>query len=425
MFIKKLENIFIILAAIFGLIFLFATPYNGVADEETHMMRSCEVADGIFYNFKNSQPPKAEKCDSFIQKDLYLRRPESNFHNTSGYSPVLYTFSSIGLNIGKHWNNGIVMFYLARLLNLIVWITLTALAIKITPVFKYPFFFTALLPMNIFEGMSLSADSLNNGFTFLFFAYIFKLIYEKTELSKKSLSILSLMSIFSAFLKGAIYPVFLFFFLPIKRHKALFCSLCIIITLAVMFLVSANAPVFTNPDPNCNVEYNKFLLTHNPLDFLYKFAVRIATGIPWYTASCIGILGWLNINLSGIYIITVLVFLGQFIVFPEKKITDIQRITAFIIFAGYTTLMHIYYYIIWNAPAYHKILGIQGRYFIPLLPLLFISFTRNKTGVSATFQKNYKIFIIIYTTIILIYSSFVLLKHYQYPFTEFIYKIML
>lgn len=52
MLVKKLENIFIILAAIFGLIFLFATPYNGVADEETHMMRSCEVTTKFQNNYK-------------------------------------------------------------------------------------------------------------------------------------------------------------------------------------------------------------------------------------------------------------------------------------------------------------------------------------------------------------------------------------
>ena len=93
---------------------------------------------------------------------------------------------------------------------------LIAFAIRITPVFKWLFFFTALLPMSLYEGMSLSADSFNNAFAFLFFAYIFKLIFEKKELERQDYALLVSLSVLSAFTKGGIYPVFLSFFCLLK-----------------------------------------------------------------------------------------------------------------------------------------------------------------------------------------------------------------
>lgn len=48
MWIRKPEFIFIIFAFIFGVIMMFITPPYLVPDENAHLMRACEVADGIF-----------------------------------------------------------------------------------------------------------------------------------------------------------------------------------------------------------------------------------------------------------------------------------------------------------------------------------------------------------------------------------------
>lgn len=66
---KSPEIIFAILAFVFGCVFLFITPFNEVPDEQAHLMRACEVADGILYS-KNT-PILTTRCDERIKKIFF------------------------------------------------------------------------------------------------------------------------------------------------------------------------------------------------------------------------------------------------------------------------------------------------------------------------------------------------------------------
>ena len=164
---KRPEVIFIIIALFFGTLFSVLTPPTKVADEPAHLLRSCEVADGIFYNKTPAQNVKSDKYFlTVFSRDNYIGQ-----HQATGYSPVLYTIPAAAIKIGSLFTgNGLLLFYFARFLNMLFWISVTALAIRITPVFKWLFLFAPLLPMTVFEGMSVAAHSFNTPFAFLFFA---------------------------------------------------------------------------------------------------------------------------------------------------------------------------------------------------------------------------------------------------------------
>lgn len=408
MWIKKPEFIFIIFAFIFGLLFMFLTPYNKVPDEISHLRRACEVADGIFYS---KTPVQSVKCDKYLEKEIAVER-DGKVYPTSGYPPLLYAFPALGLNVGKLLG-GSVMFYLARIFNLFAWIAMIALAIRITPVFKYLFLFAALLPMSLFEGMSVSADSFNNAFAFLFFAFVFKLIYDKQELNKKDYILLSIMTILSAFTKGSVYQVFLFFFLPLKKHRYTFAILSICAAFLLSYLWASTNTPFINTD-GANPEYHKYLLLHNPLDFVQKYIKTLVLMFTYYIKGCIGILGWLNLRLNPIaYILTSVIFMFSFLFIPEKKITNLQRVTAFCVFLIFTTIFHIIEYIVWTPPEIAKITGVQGRYFISMLPLIFMIFAQPKAYFSEKVRKYFKITLIVFVGMLLFYTCLRLMKDYQ------------
>lgn len=200
------EIIFAVFAFAFGILIIFLTPFNEVPDELTHYVRAKEVSQGKLYN----KPPE-KMTEAELSTSTY------KFHGASGYSPLMYTASALGIKIFPD------NIYAGRICNLLVWILLITVAIRITPVFKWLFMFTALLPMSIYEGMSYSADSFSNAFAFLFFAYIFKLIYQEKEFSyKKDLPLLSLFSTIGALSKGIILPLFLVPFIPIKKINFLY-----------------------------------------------------------------------------------------------------------------------------------------------------------------------------------------------------------
>lgn len=403
----KPEFIFIIFAFIFGVIFMFLTPPYKVPDESSHLLRACEVADGIFYN---KTPAQNVECDKYIQRQFSLIRP-AEVYQVTGYPPVLYAFSALGLNAGKFWG-GAVMFYLGRIFNLLMWIALIAAAIRITPVFKYQFLFAALLPMSVYVGMSLSADAFNNAFSFLFFAYLFKLIYDKKDLERQDYILLVLMSLLSAFTKGAIYPIFLFFFLPIKKHKYLFSFLCLGAAFALMsWWASINLPFY---NPQASPDIHRYLLLHNPFDFILLYIKALIHNCFYYIRGCIGILGLLDVRFAlHIYIITILAFFSSFFFLPEKKVSNPQRILSLAVLFMFLTMLHCVLYITWTPVGTYKISGFQGRYLISILPFIFLIFAQNKDYVSEKFQKYYKILLIIFIFLLLLYASWILLKTYH------------
>ena len=246
---KSPEIIFVIFAFIFGIIILFLTPKFGVSDETTHFVRAKEVSNGILYNK--------------IPKNMTIRELNNSgkYHGASGYSPLMYAFSGMSLKLTKNFDEN-VQFYIGRFVNLLVWIFLIALAIQITPVFKWAFFITALFPMSIFEGMSYSADSFSNAFAFLYFAYLFKLIYDEKMFSYKTdLPLLILFSILKPLCKGLIFPAFLTLLIPIKKYKYPICVFLILLSVFCGIFWSSNNYIALYP----NVDYdanNQFMITH-------------------------------------------------------------------------------------------------------------------------------------------------------------------
>ncbi len=400
---NNIELIFLVFSIIFGCLIIVLTPPLSAPDETAHALRTCEVADRIFYN---KIPAHNVDCDKFLSK-LNIERPNTN-HQATGYSPILYLFSATGFNLGKIWG-GYTMFYLGRIFNLISWIIMMYYAIKITPVFKYMFFFSALLPMSIYEGASLAADSVNNAFSFLFFAYIFKLLYKEKHIKVIQTSKLFVLSLISSFLKGAIYPTLLFFVLPIKKYKYFFASITLLLSTSLMLLWNNANIIYTHPD--INLETQKLILLNNPLEFISLFFKSMAINSVYYIKNIIGIFGNLDVRLNiFVYIATTLVFISSFFILPEEKIRKKHKILALISLFIIMLCINLMYYLIWVHDDF-RIRGIQGRYFIPFLPFFFLALSQKYKKIQIN-ENHYKLFIIIFSFILLVYSCFVLYNAY-------------
>ena len=109
------------------------------------------------------------------------------------------------------------LMYLGRLSNLIVWIMVTAFAVRLTPIAPWLYFFLALTPMNIFLAASLSGDTIMNAFSFLFTAFFLSSMVRSEPLDGKWRFQLFLMAvIFSLFKPGYIFLAGLYFLIPVK-----------------------------------------------------------------------------------------------------------------------------------------------------------------------------------------------------------------
>lgn len=385
------EYIFLIFAILFGTIMLLITPKNLVPDEHAHILRAQEVAHGVLYN---SLP--GNRHDGY------------SFHGASGYSPILYTFSALGYKFGSLSGNPDAAFLCGRFFNLAVWIFLIFFAIRITPVFKWQFLFVSMLPMSVYLGMSYSADSFTIAFAFIFFAYLFRLIFEKKYVEKKDIVLLVLLSCIAAFTKGVIYPIVLFYFLPMKKYKNIFATSMLLLAFILMIFWSSINYAAINPA--VDVALNKYKLIHEPLDFIVKYSNSFQL-IWFYIRGCVGILGLLNVELGKcFYYTTPLIFCSLFFVFNEPKIKNIHRIISIFTLIFFWTITHLMFYLVWTLSDAGRVAGVQGRYLIPVLPFVFLLFAQNKEYFSEKFVSYYKIFLIIYIFVIQIHANIILFK---------------
>lgn len=391
------EIIFAVFAFAFGILIMFLTPFDEVPDELTHYLRAREVSQGKLYN----KPPEK-------MTEAELSTSNYKFHGASGYSPVMYTASAFGI---KTFPNNI---YAGRICNLLIWILLITVAIRITPVFKWLFMFTALLPMSIYEGMSYSADSFSNAFAFLFFAYIFKLIYQDKEFSyKKDFPLLCLMSITGALSKGIILPLFLVPFIPVKKNKFLIFISLISITFVTSYLWSSNN--YLAAPSSVSTDYNKFFVSNSTFAYLIMLFNTLKIYAMDWISGAIGLFGYCTIKFNNIiYYMTLLIFICIIKFIPEKRtIKPLTRIAAILLFSAYVFITCTLLFIMATPIGLDRIAGMQGRYFIPAIPLLFIIFGQNINNNNDKYSEMFKRITITYIFLLLCYTCFILKQTYQ------------
>ena len=176
------QKIFLIIGIIFGILFLIITPPFQVPDEEAHFYKYYTLSEGIITPEKVGNTTGYYVSESLLddtQKFRYLRfHPENkvninsifvslkspvddkivflNYRNSGvpipvGYPPVPYLLSALvmGLISFVSTPSVLLLMYVGRIVNLIVWLALIYLAIKTTPIHKWVFLLLALMPMNL------------------------------------------------------------------------------------------------------------------------------------------------------------------------------------------------------------------------------------------------------------------------------------
>lgn len=190
------EKAFVTIGLIFGILFLLITPPFQVADETAHFFRSYQVSEGqivaekqknqvggplpqslvdtwqkVSSGIPNNPEIKQKPADIFSLLNLPLKSDNKifgHFPNTSLYSPIPYLPQAAGMMLGKAFGlSPIILLYLGRIFNLLVWLLLGYISIKITPIFQWVFFLLALTPMSLFQAASLSADAVTNSLSIL------------------------------------------------------------------------------------------------------------------------------------------------------------------------------------------------------------------------------------------------------------------
>ena len=331
------------------------------------------------------------------------------------------------------------MLYATRIVGLLVWIVLVALALKFVQPASRKLALSAvlLLPMFISQA-SASTDPLINGLIVLFLAMIAGFIVKKVRPSAAQMALLiGIVSLTT--LSKPVYIVFalLLFLLPrtFTNWKMVAKTLSLLFIPFVIYgawsLLTRKSGTFffdaiavSRADPSAQIHY----VIPNVFNFFEPFmnTLLLNWGDGVY-ASLIGIFGKLDTPLPLLFVILgyITIFIAVLSSSDDKEMQKQEKkaivhdtrskIISALIITGYVVGVYLAMYIA-STPPYEKIVtGVQGRYLLPLIPFGVLFATKKYL----LFHKrsSYEKLLIILPIIVLVASVIIVYLRYYvvYP----------
>lgn len=396
---------FIIL--LFGLVFAVITPPFQSPDEPNHFFRAWQVSEGHFFpehtgNRLGGDLPASlsEVSDSFLflkhnqqarwnlrslRKGLSIplnpaNRRFTDFANTAIYAPMGYLPQAAAIAILRPLGaTPLLILYGTRLANLFVWILLVNSALRLIPWQRSTMAAIALLPASICIAASANADVLTNGLCwYLIAAFLAKA--KEPVFWKKLLTLLII-----AANKLIALPLVLLacFSRSDRRQLALLITGGIVATLlwgqmaqAWFIPYDAYDPAFRDSQTlNSGVDpalQMAFVLGH-PIVFLEICFKSLFQALPSMAAHFVGKFGWEKNYLPTGWLLLLWAMLAS-LVFSEKNAFGVrQRWGLAGVVLLYFGAFSITMYALWVPVGGTHIDNWQGRYFLPIAPVLALA----------------------------------------------------
>jgi uncharacterized membrane protein len=428
----KPEMFFACMASVFGLIVLFITPPFQVPDEPNHFYRAYQVSEGTLVAIQQDNrlggyiPKSLPKISNSFTYLFWNKRAKINrkvilnqfdkplgsndkifvdFPNTGLYSAVSYVPQSLAIFVLRNLNaSPICLFYGARIFALLFWVVSIFFVIQMLPFSKWLFTFVLLLPMSIYINMSLSADVVSNILSFAVIAFILKVAYSGKAFGKRDYVVLLVLVVLLALAKLVYTPLILLFLLvPIRNYanKWGYCfqfGVLLLVTLSVLLFWSNEIRGLYIPYADYNKQFRDcggilpvanmteqlhYVLTHK-FYILHVFKNSMIQSFGMYFGGYIGIFGWQDTRFPAWFIQMSYGMVLVVAILDVNRIVRIklyQRGLLFLVFLIIISLVLLSQLLSWEKVGSSVVSVIQGRYFIPFAPLLFLL-------ISNLFQKR-------------------------------------
>lgn len=324
-----------------------------------------------------------------------------SFVNVAKYSPMPYIPGAIGIALGRSVRaSPLILMYLARLSNLLLFILLGYFSIKITPVFKWVFLLLLLTPISVFTVASASGDCVTISFSFFLVALFLKYsLIQEAPLDRVGLTGIFLSSSILSLAKPPYQSLCLLFLLiplkkfrPVGRYLITFFSLlllCILLSIIVIYSIRELNDVSYVPTMASPNEQLVFL-SRQPFQFLIAFFNGWARDGFITIEQLIGILGWLDTRLPTFLIVSyfcILILTSIAGGSKDLEISYFQRFLIFITMLFNVFVISFFLYIHWSPVGANIVDGWQGRYLTPIGILIFLPLYNRKIRLNPRILK--------------------------------------
>ncbi len=419
--IARPEAIFILVATTAGLVFCFLVPPLGGYDEFTHFPRVYHVASGSLWadklddkSYGGYLPGNVKEFiddyrdltrkgthDEFKHRAQELRTKYSNtkadkhnleptpFTASSVYSPWSYLPSAVGIKLGMLLNLPLSwLVYLGRIFTLLAWLTLAYTALRTLPFGKWFLVVIALLPTSITLSATISPDALVNGTSWLLIALITGVFVRNRPFRKQTKIAIFALALFLCLSKPGYWMLaFLPVILPARyfttKRKAWIWRISLVIVLSAASILYLNftrliaGKYLANQRPEVHLdskEQIRFILKE-PHNFLSLLTEQVIS--PEYFEVVSGVVGRLTnrLLLLPIWVIGLL-YLSLFMAFVSfKRPPPLEEHKKYLLFVGLGVLIgtfliiNIALFVTFTQVRNPYVEGVQGRYFLPVIPL--------------------------------------------------------
>lgn len=403
--ISQPERFTILVLAFFGTAIVFLTPIEAGNDEETHLVRVWELSalqlipsekkimfPTIFRELSYRQLllltpvyPEFLSEHAELKLDAYgyaYPRKETR----SVYSPPLLAPQALVMRyLGRALDfPAVTVFYVTRLAGLLSYLLLAWLAVRYMPFGKWVLALSATVPMAIFQASTISADTISNGIAFLFIAGTLAIAATPQVSWRRWIILVALFSILYLG-KINIVPLALLPFLTISPSKfkargqfwgLLVLALFLFLTEVVGWNTIAHMQLQDPQSQGQPIEQMAYILRH-PVEFMAILAKDLLLGFSNYFQGWLAIYGYDGWPVpTPVYIAYPLAILATFFIKSEdehqvgKEVLRGLLITFAITYIATVSSL----YLSFTPVASPNVWGVQGRYFITVLPLLFLAF---------------------------------------------------
>ena len=399
----KPHVVFLIFAVAGGLLLLALTPPFQVPDEPSHFYRAYAVSEGHFMpRFQRGSPGNMLPAAIYECVKGYLRlvrmeethvswseirqsrqvriNPDRRaFHHSpfiAKYPAVAFLPQASGIALARVFSDRpLDMMYAGRAVNLLIAVACIAVAIAVAPFMRWTLTLLALMPMTLFLRSSLSPDATSTALALLAFAIALRLLVRAAPADLARLTaisvVLSMIKPYGpvAFLSLASREVWA------SRRLRWWALVLIAATTAATIYLALYSLRFQVPWANADPVKQMAVVAGDPIRFVCLAADDYRRNLPAYASQFVGNLGWLNNPLPVWVVIAYLAMLVLTALFdgsPDAKFSVAQRLWSAVLAAVLALIVSLADYLHWTAVGAAGIEGVQGRYLIPIAPLLLV-----------------------------------------------------
>ena len=444
-----------VILAIWGVVMSFIIPTWQTPDEQAHLkmigtsLHNEQMADLIYSDMKLSRPKiqfhSEVKVNKEEWKEAITKKPSYNWKECMpkgiSLSVITHLPATIGLlgGVALHLPTFWVM-ELAELFALAFYLLVCYLAIGLMPVKKEVLLLVMALPMTMQQASCINYDSVLMPLSFLLIAYTMHLYYTEDKITWKNLLIWAGILLLIAYVKLP-YILFgvMFFGLPFDKFSVQFGKwtmdgewihkYCWLLRALIVVGICAGYYLVRNND----YVVLATVMCQEARQTLHLIENSILTFKDYYAISLVGCFGWidsqiprfLEILIYGLMPVLVLVaWLNKKSEFPRKR-QIIYLILTFLLLGFFITISMVNHTItvllfgeeqpfgsydvrsaIYSIP---YIGGLQGRYYIPFLPLPLLAIGKANREENSFAMNGV---MIVYTLIAAVTTVFVLYGRY-------------